>query len=83
MNILRDLNYGVPGDIRGSQIVKCYKVGFLLIMIFSASSMATLVMAISSALKLDEKILPKIELTKIARVGTGSAYLSIFGGICE
>ena len=52
-------------------------------MIFSASSMATLVMAISSALKLEEKILPKIELTKIARVGTGSAYLSIFGGICE
>ena len=49
----------------------------------SASSMATLVTAIHSALKLDETILPKIELTKIARVGSGSACRSIFGGICE
>ena len=49
----------------------------------SASSMATLVTAIFSALKLDESILSKIDLTKIARVGSGSACRSIFGGICE
>ena len=48
----------------------------------SASSMAALVLAITSALKL-EKILSKTELTKLARIGSGSACRSIFGGICE
>ena len=48
----------------------------------SASSMAALVLAIASALKL-ENILSKTELTKIARLGSGSACRSIFGGICE
>lgn len=48
----------------------------------SASSMAALVLAITSALKLDN-ILSKTELTKIARLGSGSACRSIFGGICE
>ena len=48
----------------------------------SASSMAALVLAITSALKL-ENILPKKELTKIARLGSGSACRSILGGICE
>ena len=47
----------------------------------SASSMAALVVAIISALKINN--LPKIELTKIARIGSGSACRSIFGGICE
>ena len=45
----------------------------------SASSMAALVLAITSALKL-ENIISKTELTKIARL---SACRSIFGGICE
>ena len=49
----------------------------------SASSMAALVVAISSALKIDINILPIKELTKIARVGSGSACRSIMGGICE
>jgi len=48
----------------------------------SASSMAALVLAITSALKLDN-IISKTELTKIARLGSGSACRSIFGGICE
>jgi len=48
----------------------------------SASSMAALVLAITSALKL-ENILQKKDLTKIARLGSGSACRSIFGGICE
>lgn len=48
----------------------------------SASSMAALVLAITSALKL-ENILSKTELTKIARLGSGSGCRSIFGGICE
>lgn len=48
----------------------------------SASSMAALVLAITSAFKL-ENILSKTELTKIARLGSGSACRSIFGGICE
>ena len=48
----------------------------------SASSMAALVLAITSALKL-ENILSKKELTKIARLGSGSACRSILGGICE
>ena len=48
----------------------------------SASSMAALVLAIASALKL-ENIVSKTELTKIARLGSGSACRSIFGGICE
>ena len=48
----------------------------------SASSMAALVLAIASALKL-ENIISKTELTKIARLGSGSACRSIFGGICE
>ena len=48
----------------------------------SASSMAALVLAITSALKL-ENILSKTELTKMARIGSGSACRSIFGGICE
>jgi len=49
----------------------------------SASSMAALVVAISSALKIDNNNLPKKELTKMARVGSGSACRSIMGGICE
>ena len=48
----------------------------------SASSMAALVLAITSALKLGY-ILSKTELTKLARIGSGSACRSIFGGICE
>ena len=48
----------------------------------SASSMAALVLAITSALNL-ENIISKTELTKIARLGSGSACRSIFGGICE
>ena len=48
----------------------------------SASSMAALVSSITSALKL-ENILSKTELTKIARLGSGSGCRSIFGGICE
>ena len=47
----------------------------------SASSMAALVVAIISALEINN--IPKIELTKIARIGSGSACRSIFGGICE
>ena len=49
----------------------------------SASSMAALVLAISSALKIEENKLSKLDLTKIARIGSGSACRSIFGGICE
>ena len=48
----------------------------------SASSMAALTMSIFSALKLDNE-LSKIDITKIARIGSGSACRSIFGGICE
>ena len=48
----------------------------------SASSMAALVLSISSALNL-QNILSKTELSKIARIGSGSACRSIFGGICE
>ena len=44
--------------------------------------MAALVLAITSALKL-ENILSKTELTKIARLGSGSACRSVYGGICE
>ena len=49
----------------------------------SASSMAALVVAISSALKIGINTLSKKELTKMARVGSGSACRSIMGGICE
>ena len=49
----------------------------------SASSMAALVFAIFSALKIDKNDLSKKDLTKIARIGSGSACRSIFGGICE
>ena len=49
----------------------------------SASSMAALVLAISYALKIEENNLSKINLTKLARLGSGSACRSIFGGICE
>lgn len=49
----------------------------------SASSMAALVLSIFSALKTDQNKLSKIHLTKIARIGSGSACRSIFGGICE
>ena len=49
----------------------------------SASSMAALVLSIFSALKIDNNDLSKINLTKIARIGSGSACRSIFGGICE
>ena len=48
----------------------------------SASSMAALVLAITSALNL-QKILSKTELSKIARMGSGSACRSIFGGVSE
>ena len=48
----------------------------------SASSMAALVLAITSALNL-ENVLSKKDLTRIARLGSGSACRSIFGGICE
>ena len=48
----------------------------------SASSMAALVLSIASALNL-QNILSKTELSKIARIGSGSACRSIFGGICE
>ena len=48
----------------------------------SASSMAALVLAIASSLKL-ENILSKAELSKIARLGSGSACRSIYGGVCE
>jgi diphosphomevalonate decarboxylase len=47
----------------------------------SASSMAALVVAIISALKIDN--ISKMDITKIARIGSGSACRSIFGGICE
>ena len=49
----------------------------------SASSMAALVLSIFSALKIDNNDLSKINLPKIARLGSGSACRSIFGGICE
>ena len=49
----------------------------------SASSMAALVVSIFSALKIDQNKLSKTDLTKIARIGSGSACRSIFGGICE
>lgn len=48
----------------------------------SASSMAALVLAITSALNL-QNILSKTELSKIARMGSGSACRSIFGGVSE
>ena len=48
----------------------------------SASSMAALVLAITSALNL-QNILSKNELSKIARMGSGSACRSIFGGVSE
>ena len=48
----------------------------------SASSMAALVLAIASALNL-QNILSKTELSKIARMGSGSACRSIFGGVSE
>ena len=48
----------------------------------SASSMSALVMALASAFKINNK-LPITEFTKIARLGSGSACRSIFGGICE
>ena len=50
----------------------------------SASSMAALVMAISSALNISKNnIISNLDLTKFARIGSGSACRSIFGGICE
>ena len=48
----------------------------------SASSMAALVLSIASALNI-QNILSKTELSKIARLGSGSACRSIFGGICQ
>jgi len=48
----------------------------------SASSMSALVCSISSALKL-ENLLTKKDLSKIARIGSGSACRSIFGGVAE
>ena len=48
----------------------------------SASSMAALVLAITSALNL-QNILSKTELSKIARMGSGSACRSIFEGVSE
>ena len=48
----------------------------------SASSMSALVLSIASALNI-QNILSKTELSKIARLGSGSACRSIFGGICQ